>query len=347
MSKEIDLLNLVDQGGCSAKLPAEELKKVLEDLPRVSGEDILVQADTHDDAGVIRIREDYALIQTTDFFPPVCSDPYDFGQVAAANALSDVYAMGGQVLSALNIVLFPTSLPLAILKEILRGGQEKVNESGGYLLGGHTITDDVPTYGLSVTGWCHPDQVVTNAAAEPGDVLLLTKPLGTGIVIAARKNNLAPEDAYIAALESMKKLNDGGARIMVQHKIRAATDITGFGLLGHGLKMAQASKVSLRIKAGAVKALPDVMQLIDMGCIPGAAFRNQEYCESLCSFDNTVDYNEKMLLYDAQTSGGLLMAVKPDQSEEIIRSLHNEGYAYTSLVGEVITRQNKDVFIDA
>lgn len=346
MKNKIDLLNLVDQGGCSAKLPAEELKRALEDLPRITGKEVLVQADTHDDAGVFRIRNDYALIQTTDFFPPVCSDPYDFGQVAAANALSDVYAMGGQVLSALNIVLFPSSLPLDILKEILRGGHEKVKESGGYILGGHTITDDIPKYGLSVTGWCHPDQVVTNAAAEPGDILLLTKPLGTGIVIAAKKNNLAPDPVYKAAVESMKKLNDGGARVMVEYRIRSATDITGFGLLGHGLKMAQASNVSIRLKASAVKALPNVMELIDLGCIPGAAFRNQEYSESFCTFHKNVSYNQKMLLLDAQTSGGLLLSVKPENSEEIIRSLQHEGFPDTSAVGEVTNRKQQDVFID-
>jgi selenide,water dikinase len=221
-----------------------------------------------------------------------------------------------------------------------------VNESGGFILGGHTITDDIPKYGLSVTGWCHPDQVVTNAAAEPGDVLLLTKPIGTGIVIAAKKTNLASDHVYGAALESMKKLNDGGARVMIEYGIRSATDITGFGLLGHGLKMAQASKVTLRFKASAVKTLPKVMDLIDLGCIPGAAFRNQEYSQPFCTFGKEVPYNKKMLLLDAQTSGGLLMAVKPEKSEEIIRSLQKEGYPYASPVGEVTTRQNKDVFID-
>jgi len=167
---------------------------------------LLVDIDTHDDAGVYKINDDYALVQTTDFFPPVCSDPYDFGQIAAVNALSDIYAMGGQVLTALNIVLFPSSLSLTILKEILRGGQDKVSEAGGILLGGHTITNDIPTYGLAVTGWVHPDKIITNANAKVGDVLILTKPIGTGVIISAKKNDLVSDDSYLAAVEKYETI---------------------------------------------------------------------------------------------------------------------------------------------
>jgi selenide,water dikinase len=346
MAKDIDLLNLVEQGGCSAKLSAAELGEALADLPRITHENILVDIETHDDAGVYKIRDDYALIQTTDFFPPVCSDAYDFGQIAAANALSDVYAMGGQVLTALNIVLFPAKLPLSILKKILKGGQEKVQEAGGFILGGHTIADDIPKYGLAVTGWVHPDQVITNDKAEAGDVLILTNPIGTGIIISAKKNGLASDEAYAAALANMKQLNDKGAVIMNKFGIKAATDITGFGLLGHALKLADGSNVSIRIHSAKVPYLTSVMDLIEMGCIPGAAFRNQEFTESSCHYESSVDYNHKMLVLDAQTSGGLLMCVPENKTGEIIKELQNAGYPDSSIIGSVIKRSGKPVYVD-
>ena len=346
MKTDIDLLNLVEQGGCSAKLPATELNKALAGLPKITHENILVDIETHDDAGVFKIRDDYALIQTTDFFPPVCSDAYDFGQIAAANALSDVYAMGGQVLTALNLVMFPADLSMEILKEILKGGQEKVQEAGGFILGGHTIADNIPKYGLSVTGWVHPDKVVTNDQAKPGDVLILTKPIGTGIIISAKKNDLVSHEAYETALSCMKQLNDRGARVMNKFGVKAATDITGFGLLGHALKMAVGSKVSIHIDSAKVPYLSTVMDLIEMGCIPGAAFRNQEFTESSCHFESSVDYNHKMLVLDAQTSGGLLMAVKQENVNRIIDELKQSGYPLACTVGEVYPHRDKSVFID-
>jgi len=343
---KIDLLTLVDQGGCSAKLPAEELQVALEALPKPLNPRILVDIDTHDDAGVYMIREDYALIQTTDFFPPVCSDPYDFGQIAAANALSDVYAMGGEVLTALNIVLFPVSVPLSVLKDILRGGQDKVGEAGGVVLGGHTIADDIPKYGLAVTGWIHPDQIVTNSHAKPGEVLILTKPLGTGIIVSGRKNGLAGEEPYEAAIAQMKQLNDRGAVIMRKHGIRAATDITGFGLLGHAKKMADGSGVSIHLEVNKVPALDQVMELIEMGCIPGAAFRNQEFCDATVNYGNNTSYNSKMLLCDAQTSGGLLICAKPASANAIVDELRKAGYPFTAVVGEVTEKKGHAVSVD-
>ncbi|MCB2220552.1 MAG: selenide, water dikinase SelD [Bacteroidetes bacterium] len=342
---EMDLLSLVEQGGCSAKLSAAELNEALAELPKITHDNILVDIETHDDAGVYKIRNDYALIQTTDFFPPVCSDAYDYGQIAAANALSDVYAMGGQVLTALNIVLFPAHLPLTILKEIMRGGQDKVQEAGGFILGGHTIANDIPIYGLSVTGWVHPDQVTTNDQAEPGDLLILTKPIGTGIIISARKNDLVSVNAYEAALDNMKHLNDKGASVLNQYGIKSATDITGFGLLGHAMKMADGSKVSIRIDSQKVPTLPSVMELIELGCIPGAAFRNKEFTEGHCHFEQNIDYNYKMLVLDAQTSGGLLMAVKPDKADDAINALIESGYPVSTIVGEVIKRNNQSVYV--
>ena len=345
MTKKIDLLNLVEQGGCSAKLSAVELTKALADLPKITDENILVDIETHDDAGVYKIRDDYALIQTTDFFPPVCSDAYDFGQIAAANALSDVYAMGGQVLTALNLVMFPADLSMDILKEILKGGQEKIMEAGGVLLGGHTIADDIPKYGLAVTGWVHPDHIATNAAAKAGEVLILTKPIGTGTIISAKKNEIASADAYQAAIDNMKLLNNKAAEVMNSFNVKCATDITGFGLLGHAMKMADGSGVSITIESSNIPILPSVIELIEMGCIPGAAFRNQEFTESSCLFEPSVDYNHKMLVLDAQTSGGLLMTVKSEDVDEIVKELKNSGYPSTCAVGEVKARTEKSVYI--
>jgi selenide,water dikinase len=343
--EEFDLLKLVDQGGCSAKLSAKELNQALADLPKITNENVLVDIETHDDGGVYKIRDDYALIQTTDFFPPVCSGAYDFGQIAAANALSDIYAMGGKVLTALNLVLFPANMDMSILKEILRGGQDKIMEAGGVLMGGHTIANDIPTYGLAVTGWVHPDKIVTNDQAEAGDVLILTKPLGSGVVISGKKNDLVDDDVYQVALDNMKHLNANGAEVMSKYNIKTATDITGFGLLGHALKMADGSKVSIKIDSTKVPVMDKILDLIDLGCIPGAAFRNKEFAEDFCNFETSVDYNHKMLLYDAQTSGGLLIAAKPDDVDNIISDLKKSGYPTSTVVGEVIDRNQKSIYV--
>jgi selenide,water dikinase len=337
----MDLLKLVDQGGCSAKLSASELEKALAGLPKISHPNLLVDIEAHDDGGVYKINDDYAIIQTTDFFPPVCSDPYDFGKVAAANALSDIYAMGGQVLTAMNLVLFPENQPLEILKEILRGGQEKVMEAGGVMMGGHTITDDIPKYGLAVTGHVHPDKVVTNNAAKPGDVLILTKPIGTGVIISAWKNGLIDEKLYRQAIDSMALLNKNGADIMQEAGVKCATDITGFGLAGHALKMAAGSGVSISLDTRKIPVFDRIIELIDMGVIPGASFRNMDFVGENCAFSNDVDYNHKILLFDAQTSGGLLMCVDQNKAGETLLKLNSSGYPASAIVGEVTTKKEK------
>lgn len=341
----VDLLSLVDQGGCSAKLSAKELAKALAGLPKITDQNVLVDIESHDDAGVYKIRDDYALVQTTDFFPPVCSDPYDFGQISAANALSDVYAMGGEVLTALNIVLFPTNLQLDILKEILRGAQDKVSEAGGVIVGGHTIANEVPVCGLSVTGWVHPDKITTNIGAEPGDVLILTKQIGTGVIISAKRNDLAAAETYEAALKSMKHLNKNAAEVMRRFNIKGATDITGFGLLGHALKMAQGSRVSIVLRSKDVPVMDNVLDLIDMGCIPGAAFRNLEFAEKECHFDPSLDYNHKMLVADAQTSGGMLISAPAEKAEQLLAELREAGYPFAALIGEVMDKKEKSVYV--
>lgn len=340
-----DLLSTVEYGGCSAKLSANELSAALADLPKTPHKNLLVDIETHDDAGVYKVSDDLALIQTTDFFPPVCSDPYEFGQIAAANALSDVYAMGGEVLTALNIVAFPAKVPLDVLKEILRGGIEKVIEAGGVMMGGHTIVDEVPKYGLAVTGSIHPDKIITNAAAKPGDVLLLTKPIGSGIIMAGKRIAEIKMDKYQPILESMKQLNKEGGRIMQKYGVKCATDITGFGLLGHALKLALGSNVTLKINSAQVPAFDGAMNLIEMGCIPGACFRNLEYVEKECSFEQSLSYNHKMLLLDAQTSGGLLICCAEKNVKDMIRDLSESGYASTSVIGEVCEKENKNLIV--
>jgi selenide, water dikinase len=342
-----DLLSTVDFGGCSAKLGPRKLEEALAGLPAVTDPRVLVDIRTHDDAGIYRLNEETALIQTTDFFPPVCSDPYEFGQIAAANALSDVFAMGGEVLTAMNLVMFPsTRIPLEVLREILRGGAEKVHESGGVIIGGHTIDDYPPKYGLAVTGVVHPDRIITNAAASPGDRLILSKPIGMGILSAGQKLGIAGGEAYRYALQTMKQLNRAGARIMQKFMVKAATDITGFGLLGHALRMAEASGVTLKIKGFEAPILPEAYDLAEKGCLPGAAFRNQEFVEGSCRFRLGFDYSMKMLLQDAQTSGGLLMAVKEACCFEVLKHLQAEGYRHAAIIGEVLPPAGKPLWVE-
>jgi len=336
--KPFDLLSTIEYGGCSAKLPASELSKALADLPKTPHKNLLVDIETHDDAGVFKINDELALIQTTDFFPPVCSDAYEFGQIAAANAMSDVYAMGGNVLSVLNIVAFPANIPLEVLKEILRGGIDKVLEAGGVVMGGHTIVDVTPKYGLAVTGTVHPQRIITNAAAMPGDVLILTKPIGAGIVMAGHRIGEASTEMLQNVLDSMKQLSKHAVPIMHKYNVKSATDITGFGLLGHALKMALGSQVSLHIYANQVPCFEGVSQLLELGCIPGACFRNLEYVSTYCKSNKNLDYNQKMLLLDAQTSGGLLISCPELNANDIVKELRKSAYSYTTVIGKVINK---------
>ena len=318
---EVDLLATVESGGCSAKLPAAALDAVLRGLPVVRDENLLVGNEARDDAAVYRLNAETALVSTTDFFPPVCSDPYEFGRIAATNALSDVYAMGGKPLMALSLAMFPSAkMDIGVLRDILRGGADAVADSGAVLCGGHTIDDDPVKYGLAVTGTVHPDRIVTNGAARPGDVLVLTKPLGTGIVIAGRRIGEASDDDYRAALENMKRLNRAASETMLHRGVASATDVTGFSLLGHGREMALASGVRLVIRSEEVPALPGAMALLEMGCIPGACFRNMAQIETDVEFAGA-SYERKMLLADAQTSGGLLISCPSEEAAALTADL--------------------------
>ena len=343
-----DLLQMVEYGGCSSKISPKQLEEILKYLPLPSDPNILVDIDTHDDAGVYRVNDDLALVLTTDFFPPVCSDPYEFGQIAAANSISDVYAMGGDPVLALNIMMFPAAkLPMEAYGEILKGGFDKAAEAGVRIIGGHTIDDTPPKYGLAVVGYVHPERIITNAGARPGDNLILTKPLGTGIIMAAQRLGMADEQDITEAKRLMKLLNNKGAAVMKKYNIKGGTDITGFGLAGHALKMARASKVSIIINLNDVPLIGSTYTLIDEGCIPGASFRNLEFAEKDVEFEHSLDYNLKMIAFDAQTSGGLLMCASPENTKKILDELKEAGLADAAVIGIVKESGEKLVYLNS
>jgi len=290
-----------------------DLAEVLAPIPGASDERILVGRETFDDAGVFLLTDELALVQTVDFFAPIVDDPYTFGQIAAANALSDVYAMGGQPLTALNIVAFPKDkLPLSVLTDVLRGGLDKVHEAGAHIIGGHTVLDDELKYGLAVTGKAHPKFLLTNAGARAGDKLILTKPLGSGILATAIKHGSLDAGAQTAVLASMTALNGGASRAALAVGSRCATDVTGFGLLGHASHVARASSVTLRINAAAVPAFTGAVAAWEGGFRTAGADRNLEYVNALVDWGDATDA-QRALLVDPQTSGGLLVAVGPDR----------------------------------
>jgi selenide, water dikinase len=280
-----------------------------------------------------------ALVQTVDFITPIVDDPFLFGQIAAANALSDVYAMGGKPLTALNIVGFPReTLDLSILTEILRGGLEKVHEAGAVLLGGHTVNDLELKYGLSVTGRVDPGKIVTNRGARAGDALILTKALGTGIISTAQKAKMADAEIAGEALASMVQLNDKASEAMIAAGAHACTDITGFGLLGHGLEMAQASGCGLRLFYSRIPVLRGAKEYAASGLVPGGAYCNQDHFGLEIYFSPAVPEAERILLYDPQTSGGLLIAVPGDHSADLLNRLRENGVSRAALIGEVVER---------
>ena len=297
---------------------------------------MLVDASGRDDAAVVRIADDRALILTTDFFTPIVDDPYTFGQIAAANALSDVYAMGGRPLWCLNLVGWPREkLPLEALGEVLRGGSDMVARAGARILGGHSIDDPEPKYGLMVVGEVHPDRLTTNAGAKAGDRLVLTKPIGTGIVATAIKKGAAPADAIRAATEAMTTLNDGAAAAAAAAGVRAATDVTGFGLLGHLGSMLLASGVAADVWAGDVPWLVGARRLAEEGHVPGGTRRNLASASETTEWDSGVDQIEQLMLADAQTSGGLLVAVRPDALERLLASLASHRTLAAAVIGAV------------
>jgi len=295
-------------------------------LPKSLDPNVLVGFQTSDDAGVYKLRDDLAVVQTVDFFTPIVDDPYDFGRIAAANALSDVYAMGGTPLTALNIAAFPVAaLGPEILARILAGGAEIAREAGVAILGGHTVEDDEPKYGMAVTGVVHPDRIVTNAGAREGDVLILTKPLGTGILASALKKDALGEREIAAAVTWMTMSNAAASRAMLAAGAHAATDITGYGLLGHAGEMMRASGVRIRIEARTVPIHPLVRDMLAVGIAPAGSRTNLKEHEQFTEFAGAVSAETRLILSDAQTSGGLLIAVAPDRVEGLRAELRAAG----------------------
>ncbi|HEX4205178.1 MAG TPA: selenide, water dikinase SelD [Ktedonobacteraceae bacterium] len=312
--QQIRLTELASCAGCAAKIGAGILADVLRPLrQRNVPENLLVGLGAIDDAAVYRVNDQQAVISTADFFPPVVDDPYTFGAIAAANALSDVYAMGGQVLMAINLVAWPETLDISILRDILRGGMDIVEQAGSAIAGGHSIADSEPKYGLAVTGIVHPDHILTKGGAKPGDLLILSKPLGTGLLTTAQKRGKVSEADMSAATTSMMRLNRRASEILVGAGagVHAVTDVTGFGILGHAWEIALQSLTPMRFAYDVLPLLPNVRHYAEAGCIPGGTARNESYLRSHVRFDEQLDAAAQALLWDPQTSGGLLAAIDP------------------------------------
>ena len=322
--------------GCACKLGPSELTEVLRHVPAVSDPRILVDAATRDDAAVFQLSPDRALVATVDFFTPIVDDPYDFGRVAATNAFSDVYAMGGTPLFALNLVGWPRDkLPFELLGDVVRGGADVARAAGAFVLGGHSVDDPEPKYGMVVIGEVHPERVVTNAGARSGDALVLSKPIGTGILTTALKRDLLAAAGLVEAVDVMTTLNAGAARAMLAVGVHAATDITGFGLLGHLHNMLRASGVGAELSAADVPVLAGARAMIAKGAVPGGTKRNLESLRDAVRFADTVSEADRTLLGDAQTSGGLLMAVAAERVDRLREALAREGTPAAAVIGRV------------
>ncbi len=338
---KVRLTQMVTSAGCAAKIFPDILSNALKDIEWETNENILVGLEGKDDAGVYKISDDTALIQTTDFFTPVVDDPYTFGMIAAANALSDVYAMGGVPVCALNILAFPQKEDLSILKEILRGGADKIKESGAVIIGGHSIDITNIVYGLAVTGKIHPEHIKGNNSAKPGDTLILTKPLGTGILNNVIKFGQLEEKIYDQLISSMTRLNKDAAECMNAFHANGCTDITGFGIAGHSMQMAIASDVVLKFNVNDLPVFPGTEHAISEKLLTRGDKSNREY-----TFNNTVSEGEiniikEHILYDPQTSGGLLISVPKEQANILLLELHKRGDIFAAIVGEVLESSDK------
>jgi selenide, water dikinase len=332
----VRLTQVAKRAGCAAKHPPGYLFPLLRGLPPLSDPNVMIGSSTADDAAVYKLTADIALVLTTDFFTPVVDEPYDFGAVAAANALSDVYAMGGRPLTALNLVGFPDeTLDASILAEILRGGAEKAREAGIDLVGGHTIKTDEPIYGLAVTGVVHPDRVVSNAGGKPGDLLVLTKPLGIGILTTAAKQDRDSLAAIGTAIRLMSTLNRDACDAMTTVGAHAATDVTGFGLLGHLRNVVAASGCAATIWLDEVPVVDAAWTYAKEGIAPGGTHANWRYLNDHVAYDDGIDKVSQLVLCDAQTSGGLLIAVEPSRAETLVRELEQRGTPARAIVGRL------------
>ncbi|MFR5601702.1 MAG: selenide, water dikinase SelD [Lachnospiraceae bacterium] len=341
--EEVKLTQLSRTAGCAAKIGPGTLAGILESLPKFSDPNLLVGIETSDDGAIYQLTEDLALIQTLDFFTPVVDDPYVFGQVAAANALSDIYAMGGEPKVALNIVAWPNCVNPKFLGQIMAGGADKVKEAGAVLAGGHSIQDNEPKYGLSVTGVVHPDKIFKNCGAKPGDLLILTKPLGTGIVNTAVKAEMASPAAQEEVIRVMTTLNKYAKQVIEHYPIHSCTDVTGFGLAGHAMEMAEGSGVTVEITMSQVPVQSEAAEYARMGLIPEGAYRNRNYTEGRIQDLGTEEY-QKDLFFDPQTSGGLLISADPETANQILADFQEADMALPfAVIGRVLETGEKPV----
>ena len=346
MSVGVKLTEFSKSAGCAAKIGPGILAEVVGRLPAAKDDRLMVGVETADDAAVYRVSDEVALIQTVDFFPPMVDDPFTFGQIAAANALSDVYAMGGEPRLALNVVAFPNCLGAEVLGEILAGGASKVKEAGAVLAGGHSINDEEPKYGLCVSGFVKPDRIWKNGGARTGDVLLLTKPLGVGLINTAVKAGMASEEAERKAVESMSCLNKMAMEALRDVEVHSCTDVTGFGLTGHALETARASGKSLVIQTDKLEVLPDALFYASMGLVPEGTYRNKAFNKKDVRLEEQVDETMEYLVFDPQTSGGLLVSLKREDAENVLVRLAEAGYPLKAgIVGAVTDLQDKYLIV--
>lgn len=346
MENEVKLTKLASCAGCGAKVGAGTLCNLLAGFQTHYDPNLLVGYDKSDDASVYRVSDELAIVQTTDFFPPIVDDPFMYGQIAATNALSDVYAMGGEPKLALNIMCIPEKMDKATVQEILRGGYAKAYEAGAIITGGHTIHGAEPIYGLAVTGFVKPENVWTNSGAQPGDVLLLTKPLGVGILTTAAKAGLAEQALLDKLYVQMSTLNKYAHDVLVNYSVHACTDVTGFALLGHSLEMAQGSGVTVHLKAQAVPYHEEAYEMADMGFIPAGAYRNRDFAEAGVRVVGSVARALQDIFYDPQTSGGLLCAVPAAEAEACLAELRAVAPS-TRIIGYVTEKLDSAIYLEA
>ena len=316
-------------------------------LPLISDPNLIAGIEHCDDAGVYKLRDDLAIIQTLDFFTPIVDDPYTFGQVAAANSLSDVYAMGGKPLTAMNIICFPINkMEISILREVLLGGLDKMREAGVLLVGGHSVEDDELKYGLSVTGTIHPDKVLLNRGAEVGDALILTKPLGTGIINTVLKANMASNDLVAKSIQCMVELNKKAADLMTNFSnVHACTDVTGFGLLGHASEMIEGSNVGMVIRSSSVPIFHEIQEFVEMGIIPGGLNRNRKFRMNMIEVGPDCPEWIVDVFFDPQTSGGLLISLPLKEAEDLVKRMNDEGIKDAAIIGEVVPEPKGKIMI--
>lgn len=345
METEVKLTKLASCAGCGAKVGAGTLVRMLEGFQTHYDPRLIVGYDKSDDASVYVLDESTALVQTTDFFPPIVDDPFLYGQIAAANALSDVYAMGGEPKLALNIMCLSASMERETVQEILRGGYQKAYEAGAIITGGHTIQGAEPLYGLAVSGFVHPKRVLTNSGAQPGDVLILTKPLGIGILTTAAKADLTPPDVLTRIYLQMSELNKTARDIMVQYPVHSCTDVTGFALLGHSYEMAQGSGCTIHLQTEQIPYHKEAYELAEMGFIPAGAYRNREYAQAGVQTVGDISRAMQDICYDPQTSGGLLMAIPEDCAQACLKELQDK-LPQAAVIGYVTEQQEFFIYLE-